>query len=67
MLKGGAVVEPCAVQQNAILCEHIVDAAYPFVEAAAASLKDQAFRAFHPAKFIFGYRFHAHSYIPPIV
>lgn len=33
MLKGGAVVEPCAVQQNAVLREHIIDAVNPFVEA----------------------------------
>ena len=26
MLKGGAVVKPCAVQQNAVLREHVIDA-----------------------------------------
>ena len=67
MLKGGAVVKPCAVQQNAVLREHVIDAVHPFVKAAAAALNDQAFGAFHPAKLVLGYRFHAHNCIPPIV
>ena len=67
MLKGGAVVKPCAAQQNAFLREHVIDAVHPFVEAAAAALNDQAFGALHPAEFVLGYGFHAHNCIPPIV
>ena len=56
-----------AVQQNAILRKHVVDAVYPFVKAAAAALKDQTFGVFHSAQRIFGYRFYAHNCMPPIV
>lgn len=60
-------LETLCLQQNAVLGEHIVDAVHPFVKAAAAALKNQAFGAFHPAELIFGYGFHAHNRIPPIV
>lgn len=61
MLKSRTVVELCSVLKNSVLCEHVIDAVHPLVETSAAALKDQAFRIFHPAKFVFGYCFNAHN------